>query len=376
VKGIVILGSTGSIGQQTLAIIRAFPQCFTVVGLAAGNNLNLLMQQVNEFRPRFFSCLSYPEHSNTVFPDGCFPMPMEEMVAHTDTDMVVVATMGMTGLRPTLEALRHGKSVALANKEIIVMAGQLAMLEAKQHGATILPVDSEPSAIWQCLQGEDSEASRVIITASGGAFRNRSPEELANVTPEEALKHPTWHMGKKITVDSATLMNKAFEVIESHWLFDMPWEKIDVVIHPQSIIHSMVEFCDGSVKAQMGPPDMRLPIQYALFHPKRVSNPSLPRFDAIRNPSLTFEPLEPKLYPCFDIALEAGKAGGSYPISLNAADEVAVGLFLQERIGFLDIYRVVSQTLDAAQPTCDGSPESILETDKWARARAREIAAA
>jgi len=292
---------------------------------------------------------------------------MEEMVRHPDVDLVIVATTGRAGLGPTLEALRLGKPVALANKEVIVMAGDLVTSTAKEHGTPLLPVDSEPSAIWQCLQGEEQPAKRLIITASGGPFRTREIAALHNVTPQEALAHPTWVMGPKITIDSSTLMNKGFEVIECHWLFDMPFERIDVVVHPQSIIHSMVELADGSVKAQMGPPDMRLPIQYAMLHPERAPNETLTAYDPLRQPSLTFESLDTVRYPCFKLALEAGRAGATFPAVLSAADEEAVGLFLRERIGFDDIHRLVSSVLEKHQPATNSSLESVLEADDWAR---------
>jgi 1-deoxy-D-xylulose-5-phosphate reductoisomerase len=245
---------------------------------------------------------------------------------------------------------------------------------AQQDGASILPVDSEPSAIWQCLQGESEEVRRIIITASGGPFRTTPVEDLEKVTPEEALNHPTWRMGRKITVDSATLMNKAFEVIEARWLFDVPWDKIEVVVHPQSIVHSMVELADGSVKAQMGPPDMRLPIQYSLFYPTRLPNQQIPRLDTQMSYSLTFQPLEHQRYPCFDLAVEAGKQGGTYPAVLSAADEVAVGLFLNGKIGFMDIYRAVEKVLEAHTSSAGDCLDDVLEADRWARVRTHEVA--
>ena len=272
-RRIVILGSTGSIGRQTLDIVRAFPDEFQVVGLAAGNNTALLLEQVAEFAPDYIWCSNPPG----ALPDGVKMLPMAEMASLPQVDQVMVALMGAVGLTPTLSALRAGKQVALSNKEPIVMAGQALKEAEAAYGGVILPVDSEPSAIWQCLQGEDNHIRRLMITASGGPFRRTPLEELDTVTPEQALRHPTWRMGDKITIDSATLMNKAFEVIESHWLFSVPWEDIAVVVHPQSTIHSMVEFDDGSVKAQLGPPSMRLPIQYALFHPRRFANDEIPR---------------------------------------------------------------------------------------------------
>lgn len=271
-------------------------------------------------------------------------------------------------------ALRAGKQVALSNKEPIVMAGQTLKAAEAKHGAVILPVDSEPSAIWQCLQGEDNHIRRLLITASGGPFRRTPLAELESVTPEQALRHPTWRMGDKITIDSATLMNKGFEVIESHWLFSVPWDDIAVVVHPQSTIHSMVEFDDGSVKAQMGPPSMRLPIQYALFHPLRLPNEDIPRLDIGVAWSLDFEPLQKDRYPCFDLAIAAGREGGTAPTALSAADEVAVESFLQGRIGFTDIYRVVEKVLGENQKHQDADLEAVVDVDRWASARAGEIA--
>ena len=377
-KKIVVLGSTGSIGGQTLDVVRAFPQEFQVVGLAAGSNLKLLRQQIAEFQPQHIYSLAGPDE----LPPGPVFTPMADMAGLANVDVVMVATSGAAGLLPTLNALQHGKAVALSNKEPIVMAGPLLKAYESSYGGVILPVDSEPSAIWQCLQGEkDNPISRLIITASGGPFRNTPLPEIAAATPEQALQHPTWRMGRKITVDSATLINKAFEVIESHWLFGVPWANIDVVIHPQSSIHSMVEFADGSVKAQLGPPSMRLPIQYALFHPRRLANDGLvPRLDTGIAQGLDFYPLEPERYPCFGLALAAARREQTYPAVLSAADEVAVDAFLERQIGFGDLYRVLAATLDAHQPTPGATVAELLAADAWATAKAgevvREIAAA
>ena len=368
-RRIVILGSTGSIGRQTLDIVRAFPDEFRVVGLAAGNNTALLLEQVAEFDPQYIWCSNPPDE----LPGGTKMLPMAEMASLADVDQVMVALMGAVGLEPTMSALRAGKQVALSNKEPIVMAGQVLKEAEAAYGGVILPVDSEPSAIWQCLQGEDNHIRRLMITASGGPFRRTPLEELDTVTPEQALRHPTWRMGDKITIDSATLMNKAFEVIESHWLFSVPWEDIAVVVHPQSTIHSMVEFDDGSVKAQLGPPSMRLPIQYALFHPQRFTNDEIPRLDIGVPWSLDFEPLEPKRFPCFDLAVSAGKTGGTMPAVLSAADEVAVQAFLAGSIRYTDIYRLVERVLGehVSQPSPD--LDAIVEADRWANLRAAEI---
>ena len=373
VKGIAILGSTGSIGRQTLDVIRAFPQQFSVVGLAGWRNLGLLREQVEEFHPTMVFCqdstngASFPEFS------GATNTPMEEMACHPKVDLVVVATVGTSGLLPTLAALSAGKAVALASKETIVMAGALIAQKVSESG-TILPVDSEPSAIWQCLQGDDQDVSRLIITASGGAFRDRPLEELAGVTPEEALRHPTWSMGRKITVDSATLMNKAFEVMEAHWLFDVPWDRIDVVLHPQSIVHSLVEFNDGSVKAQLARPDMRLPLQYALFYPRRMANQWALSLDIAKLGSLDFGPLDNKRYPGFNIALDAAREGGTYPAALCAADDVAVSMFLDHRLGFLGIPDLVQRVLDEHTPGSESSLDDLQEASSWARRRAEELA--
>jgi 1-deoxy-D-xylulose-5-phosphate reductoisomerase len=369
-KKIAVLGSTGSIGRQTLDVVRAFPGQFDVVGLAAGMNLDLLLQQVEEFQPSYVCCLNPPEK----WPNGLVFTPMEEMVCLEEVDTVMMATMGSVGLVPTLNALKHGKLVALSNKEPIVMAGHLIKEYETLYGGTVLPVDSEPSAIWQCLQGEDNQVRRLMITASGGPFRTTPLEEMDGVTLEGALQHPTWTMGRKITIDSATLMNKAFEVIEAHWLFKVPWNRIEVVIHPQSTIHSMVEFEDGSVKAQLGPPDMRLPIQYSLFYPKRLPNDMIPKLDIGIAHSLTFQPMEPERYPCFGLAVTAAQRGGTYATVLSAADEVAVGAFLQRKIGFTDIYRVVERVLSEHEPLPGGNPEEVLEANRWAMARAGEVA--
>ncbi len=369
-RRIIVLGSTGSIGRQTLDIVRAFPQEFEVVGLVAGNNTELLAEQIAEFAPRYIWCNNPPAS----LPAGVAMMPMAEMVNLPEVDQVMVALMGAVGLSPTLAALKAGKQVALSNKEPIVMAGA-ALKSAEAHGGgVILPVDSEPSAIWQCLQGEDNHIRRLMITASGGPFRQTPLDQLESVTPEQALRHPTWRMGDKITIDSATLMNKAFEVIESHWLFSVPWEDIEVVVHPQSTIHSMVEFDDGSVKAQLGPPSMRLPIQYALFYPQRLANPEIPRLDIGSPWSLEFEPLERDRFPCFDLAVEAGKTGGTAPAVLSAANEVAVEAFLQGKIGFTGICRLVEQTLAERQTNPNPDLDAITAADHWARIRAAELA--
>ena len=368
-KKIVVLGSTGSIGTQTLDVVSAFRDRFQVVGLAAGNNRDLLRKQVEKFRPQHVWSINPLES----LPPGVAITPMEEMVCLPEVDLVMVATMGSVGLTPTLNALKQGKAVALSNKEPIVMAGNIIKNYEKEFGGRVLPVDSEPSAIWQCLRGENGAIQRLIITASGGPFRDSTPEELETVTPKQALQHPTWQMGKKITIDSATMMNKAFEVIESHWLFEVSWENIEVVIHPQSTVHSMVEFADGSVKAQLGPPNMRLPIQYAMFYPERLPNADIPKLPTGTSYSLDFGPLEQKRYPCFPMALAAAQKGGTYPTVLSAADEVAVNAFLQGRIRFTDICRVVEKVLSQHDAGEGRRVDELIEADRWATRRALEV---
>ena len=373
VRKVAVLGSTGSVGTQTLDVIRSFPGEFQVVGLAARRSLETLESQVREFHPALVSCEGSADEKASILSNGCIDCRMEDMVRRPEVELVVTATVGDVGLAPTLAAIEAGKTVALANKESIVMAGDLITGLARRHGVELLPLDSEPNAIWQCLRGEGRAVSRIIITASGGAFRDTAPADLANVTPEQALNHPTWRMGPKITVDSATLINKAFEVIEAHWLFDVPWEDIEVVIHPQSVIHSMVEFVDGSVKAQMSTPDMRLPIQYALFHPDRVPNKGIGRFDPVATAQLTFQPWDDERYPCFQMALEVAKRGGTWPAALCGADDMAVSLFLQRRIGFLDIGTVIEEALEGHEPIAEPSPGDLIEAAAWGRERVGTI---
>ena len=366
---LVILGSTGSVGRQTLDVVRNFRGEFEVLGLCAGNNTQLLQTQIDEFRPRFYHAVN-----NGPVCNGAQLAEPSEIASLPEADLVVGATAGCAGMMPALAALQAGKPLALANKEPIVMAGELLFKAARKHGGEIRPVDSEPSAIWQCIRGEPSAVRKLFITASGGAFRDRSWDSLAAVTPEEALKHPTWQMGPKITIDSATLMNKAFEVIEARWLFDIPFENIEAVIHRQSIVHSMVEFEDGSVKAQLGAPDMRLPIQYAMFYPKRKANPDLPRYDPVRGGPLTFEAMDPTRYPCYELAIEYGSRGGDWPAALAGADEAAVSLFLEGKIGFTDLPNVVAGTLNAHRPVPQPDVEDVIETAAWAQAHTLGLA--
>lgn len=371
-KKIVILGSTGSVGRQTLDIVRQFSEHFKVIGLSAGNNLDLLQQQINEFNPDVVSCERPDDLLNTNLVKVSSLVSHEEVASCPEADIVVAASVGKAGLTPIIAAINAGKNIALANKESIVMAGELIVSLAKKRGVEILPVDSEPSAIWQCIRGEDKDLSKIIITASGGALKNIPLSQLNNVTPEQALRHPTWQMGKKITIDSATLMNKGFEVIESKWLFNLDWNQIEVVVHPQSVIHSLVEFKDRSVKAQLSPPDMRLPIQYAMFYPNRVKNEFIEQFDPIKTGSLTFEKLDHQRYPCFEIALEAASKGGTYTSVLNASDEVAVGKFLNGLIRFTDIPVLVESVLSKHNKIHSPSIEDIIMADEWARTVANE----
>ncbi len=367
-KRVAVLGSTGSIGRQALDIVRAFPDKLQVVGLAAGSNVTLMLEQAREFHPAFFSLESEADSKQVQAQEpGVKYLSPRELAAHPDVDLVLVATSGKAGLAPTLAALGSGKQVALANKEALVMAGQIVAAAARSAGITILPVDSEHSALWQCLNGERRSLARLLLTASGGAFRERPVQELASVTPEEALRHPTWSMGRKVTVDSATLMNKGMEVLEARWLFDIPMERIQVVMHPESIVHSLVEFEDGSVKAQLSHPDMRFPIQYALSYPERWSNPALPRLNLAEVGNLRFGPVDITRYPCLRLALEAGLRGGTYPSVLCAADEAAVDLFLGGKIGFLDIPRLVERTMGRHRNVDPPSLYDILAADAWAR---------
>lgn len=371
ITNLAILGSTGSIGQQTLDIVRAFPEKFRVVALAAGKNIDLLDKQINEFKPR---AVGYHDSQNRPAYTELELLPLEAIACHPQADTIVIAISGNSGLAPTISAVKAGKKVCLANKESIVMAGKIITDEARLNGAQILPIDSEHSAIWQCLNGEEQKAARLILTASGGPFRGYSTTQLEAVTIEQALKHPSWQMGSKVTIDSATLMNKGLEVIEAHWLFDMPFDHIKLLIHPQSIVHSMVEFQDGSIKAQLSYPDMRLPIQYALSYPERLANPELPRLDWDNISSLTFEPPDFGTFTCLKLAIEAGRRGGTYPAVLCAADEIAVELFLSNRIRFIDIARYIEQSLEQHQATANPYLEDIMAADNWARAKVLKFA--
>jgi len=361
-KRLAILGSTGSIGRQALEVVRSLRDSFEVVALAAGSNTSLLAGQIAEFRPRLVSWRDGAEP-----PAGDFEtLTPLEIAAHPDVDIVVLAMPGGAGLEPTLEAVRSGKRLALANKESLVSAGEIIMSEAARSGALITPVDSEHSAIWQCLNGEASQPSRLILTASGGPFRGYAKAQLEKVTPQQALAHPSWSMGRKVTVDSATLMNKGLEIIEAHWLFNMPYDQIEVIIHPQSIVHSMVEFADGSIKAQLSHPDMRLPIQYALTYPQRLPG-RLRRLNWPELASLQFTPPDSGTFPCLRLARQAGEKGGSYPAVLCAADEAAVALFLEGRIRFTDIPTLVEKALEEHKGISSPGIEVIQEVIAWSR---------
>lgn len=371
VTGVAVLGCTGSVGTQTLDVIRALAPRFRVIALAAGRNTDLLAAQAHEFRPQLVAA-SAP--LDTEQRSGACQVPATEVVQHPDVDIVVAATAGAAGLEALLAALRAGKIVALANKEALVMAGALVRAAAQSGGGELRPVDSEHSAIWQCLWGEPAAGiSRLILTASGGALRDVPEAELAAVTPERALRHPTWRMGQKVTIDSATLFNKGLETIEARWLFDVPVERIDVLMHRESIVHSLVEFTDRSVKAQLGMPSMLLPIQCALTYPDRLPSELVPRLDLAALTALHFAAPDLGRYPCLALAMEAGRQGQTYPAVLAAADEVAVTAFVEGRIGFTAISQVIEGALEAHQPSADDDLSAILDADAWARRVAWEL---
>jgi 1-deoxy-D-xylulose-5-phosphate reductoisomerase len=369
---IALLGSTGSIGRQTLDIVRTMPHYFKVVALAAGVNTKLLTDQIAEFKPDYYyhdAKVSLPDK-----PADCSYLPLEEMAALPQADRIVLAVSGMAGLKPLLASLRAGKIVCLANKESIVTAGAIVNHLAEVNNARILPVDSEHSAIWQCLHAESEQVSRIILTASGGPFRQCSATELAAVTPQQALAHPSWSMGPKVTIDSATMLNKGLEVIEAHWLFGMPFENIKVIVHPQSIVHSIVEFLDGSFKAQLSVPDMRFPIQYALSFPGRLPNRELPQLDWEELNNLHFEKVRHDLFPALRLAVNAGIKGKTYPAVLCAADEVAISLFLAGKIGFTDIVGLIEGALANHSPSSEPDEAAIMTAEAWAREETLSLA--
>lgn len=381
-KRIAILGSTGSIGVSTLDIVGRFPEKFRVVALAAGKNLTQLIAQIKSFQPLLVS-LSQEADAKKLrqeLPDfeGDIVWGADGLLAtatHEDADMVMAALVGAIGLPPTLAAIRAGKDVALANKEALVVSGELMTREAVRHGVQLLPVDSEHNAVFQALHGHKQErVKRIILTASGGPFLHRPAEDFQTIRIEEALQHPTWKMGNKITIDSATLMNKGLEVIEARWLFNLPPEQVSVIVHPQSIVHSLVEYVDGSVLAQLGIPDMRVPISYILAYPDRLPLTHLPQLNLAEAARLEFVEPDYDKFSCLGLAYTALERGGTCPAALNAANEVSVALFLSGRIAFTDIADINKRVLaaHAVQPVKD--LESVLEADGWARAQAKKIA--
>ncbi len=370
-----MLGSTGSVGSQALDVIARYPERFTVQALCAGQNTTLLSQQVEQFRPRYVSAeAESPALRGALDTVAARTAAMDDIAAADDVDMLLVGTAGAAGLTPTLIGLRRGLPVAIANKEVLVMAGHLLRDAINEGGGQLRPVDSEHSAIWQCLWGEEShEIRRIILTASGGAFRDFSDEQMAAVTAEQALNHPTWNMGAKITVDSATLMNKGMETIEATWLFDVPMDRVEVVVHRQSIVHSLVEFSDGSVKAQLGLPDMRLPIECALSFPERMPNRTTAPLNLAEIGSLTFEEPDFARFPCLALAMRAGNEGGTMGAVMAAADEIAVGAFLAGSLPFTGIARVVEDVMDRHKTVEAPSLEEVLDADAWARTQARDV---
>jgi len=380
-KRLSVLGSTGSIGRQTLDIVRWHPEEFSVVALAANSNAKLLAEQVLEFKPMIVAIADesrFAELKEMLVAAGFTGeiVAGEEGVcacaAYSEVNLVVAGISGAAGLKPVLAGIAAGKDIAFANKEVLVAAGPLVMSEVKKHGVKLLPVDSEHSALWQCMDGHDGVES-LLLTCSGGPFKYLSKEELVNVKAADALKHPTWTMGPKITIDSASLMNKGLEIIEAHFLFDVPYDKISAVIHPQSIIHSMVQYNDSAVLAHLGYPDMRVPIQYALTYPRRLAAP-LKKLDFAELAQLTFIAPDMERFPCLKLAIGAGISGGAHPVALNAANEVLVHAFLRDEIGFMDIPAGVEKVLAKTDRLGDVlSLEEILAVDAEARSKAAEL---
>jgi 1-deoxy-D-xylulose-5-phosphate reductoisomerase len=375
-KNVVLLGSTGSIGTSTVKVAEDLPDRIRLVGLAAGNNTTLLLEQARKHRPEAIS-INNPEKARDLgkfFGAATQVFSGDEGLIKLATlpaaDIVLIAIVGTAGLKPALAAIRAGKDIAIASKEILVMAGEIVMSEARKHGVRVLAVDSEHSAIFQCLDGKPSSSVRKLwLTASGGPFRNTPKEEFPNITVERALKHPSWVMGKKITIDSATLFNKGLEMIEARWLFDIGIERVGVLVHPQSIVHSMVEFVDGALLAQLSTPDMCLPIQYALTYPDRAPSERVQtNFAKLGN--LTFEEPDAERFPALKLARRAGETGGTLPAVLNAANEVAVAAFVNRKINFPQITEIVRCTMDAHKVVLHPTLEQILEADAWARAEA------
>lgn len=379
-KNIAILGSTGSIGRQTLDIVRWYPHKFKVAALAAGSNFELLAEQTKEFQPEIVALYDESKYQDLkkllaeISFDGKIVVGeagVDLAASFDDVNIVVAGISGLAGLKPVIKGIEAGKDIAFANKEVLVAAGSLVMNLVKEKGVKLLPVDSEHSALWQCMQGHNGIDS-LILTCSGGPFKYLSKSQLEKVTKADALKHPTWSMGPKITIDSATLMNKGLEIIEAHWLFDVDYDNIQVVIHPESIIHSMVQYKDSAVLAHMGYPDMRVPIQYALTYPERWANP-LKKLNFAALKQINF--MEPDLerFPALAIAMEAGREGGSMPIVLNGANEVLVWRFLRDEIGFYDICCGVEKVLSMHNKIDNPCFEEILEIDAWSRSKANEL---
>ena len=379
-KRIAILGSTGSIGQSALAVVDAHADRLQVVGLAAGENAVRLAAQVARYRPSVVAMASgqavdrLTHAGANVTVAGVGRDGLVAVASHPDVDLVLCASSGTDGLEAVLAAIEHGKTIALANKEVLVMAGGIVTAAARRRQVPILPVDSEHNAVHQCLHGRAAgEVKRIVLTASGGPFRGRRHSDLTEVTAADALKHPTWNMGRKITIDSATLMNKGLEVIEAHWLFDLRRDQIDVVVHPQSIVHSMVELIDGSIIAQMGVTDMRLPIQYAFSYPDRWPGP-LPSLDLIRAGRLDFAAADTDVFPCLHLAYRALEGERSLPVVLNAANEIAVSRFLEGRLPFNGIPEVIAGAMDAHRPVTVATLEEVRSVDQWARKYSLEVA--
>ncbi|MCE2414153.1 1-deoxy-D-xylulose-5-phosphate reductoisomerase [Candidatus Poribacteria bacterium] len=382
-KHIAILGSTGSIGKNTLSVVETHADEFKVVGLAANRDIDTLEQQIRQYRPALVA-LNEPTAASQLR-ERIRDLNCTHVLAGTE-GLQAVATMpqatqvldgmgGTAGLLPTLAAINAGKDIAFVNKEVMVMAGALVNKAVQKNGVNLIPIDGEMSAIFQCLEGardQQADIHRLLITASGGPFREVPKESLYSVTPQQALRHPNWKMGQKITIDSATMMNKGLEVIEAKWLFDMELSKIDVVVHPESIVHSMVEWKDGSTLAQLGPTDMRIMIQYALTYPRRLSAP-VPRLDLRQARTLHFEPVDFEKFPCLSLAYTAAEVGGTLPVVLSSADEVVVEAFLDTRIGFMDIPAILKRVMDAHEVVADPTLSDILEVDRWAKSTAHSI---
>ena len=376
-KYLSILGSTGSIGTQTLDIVRQFPNEFKVVGLSSNKNSDLLLKQIKEFRPKAVAIMDKSKVDDLLNFSSCQVFSgiegLNKIASLSECGTVVNALVGSVGIEPTYNAAKNKKNIALANKETLVAAGSVIMDEVKKNNVNLMPIDSEHSAIFQCINGEiTKEVEKITLTCSGGPFRNFSAEQLRSATREDALKHPTWNMGNKITIDSATLMNKGFEVIEAHWLYNIPYDKIEIIIHPQSIIHSMVQFHDKSVIAQLGLPDMKIPIQYALSYPKRFLNNSK-SLNLAETRNLEFKTPDFERFPCLKYAYEAGEIGGTLQAVMNAANEIAVHSFLENKIRFLDIPRLIRKMMDNHNSIKSPSLNDILEADRKTKEEARRI---